>query len=756
MKTKVMLFSLIFISLIGFISADSLVIENFSDYGVDYDGNGLYDSLIITIAANFSGDYSRFEGELRDINNQTVAYVGFKLYDSQNDGNMEGYYELIAHIDGRKLYLNGADGEYTLTNMKVCQMRFTNCSLFSEEYQTASYNHTAFEIPEIIFLDILGEETPDQNNNSLYDSLNINVLVNVTEADEYRVYANLESFEGENIAEANGRFYLEQGIQNIILEFPGYAISANEINGPYHLDYFSYQSESNDDGFSYNINYTTQQYNYSEFEPPLVQIIGNFTEEAIDVNNNSLYDSLKVSFDISISEMPGELRHVDIHLTLRDENGMYVSSGREIFNENIIGIQRVEVYFPGLMIQERGLNGPYHIRAYIDVDFYDLEELEWRLENIYTTNNYTYDSFERRGAEMVAENIVERLGEVNGDGFYDLLITVPINVTEQNYYELEAEVDQLNGDYSILQYLDLGMQEITIAIYGQEIFEEEYNGYYEIEDLELAQFIGGDYENSILYYPIQGLDNYQTDFYNYTDFVVRGDVNSDGEITLADVLRIVDIILERVPEPTEFELISGDLNYDDTINIIDVVMLINKMYDTQTESIGLSSDPFEVDLREYHGNLGLEENVEYEWEIIDIDGPIKARLYGENLKIYAEENGRGTIKLELTALYNGFAVGQNILEILVKSTNVKKPKKDFKVKYPIEIKPVKITLDPEEIDPRRPGKLGEGKEVEEEQKKEIKKVEKEEVKVREEKEIKEVEKKKFNTKKKMLEGVYLK
>ena len=58
-----------------------------------------------------------------------------------------------------------------------------------------------------------------------------------------------------------------------------------------------------------------------------------------------------------------------------------------------------------------------------------------------------------------------------------------------------------------------------------------------------------------------------------------GDVNHDGEVNVADVIRVINIILAKPPEPTDFELVAGDFMTDSAINILDVVGIIRHILD---------------------------------------------------------------------------------------------------------------------------------------------------------------------------------
>jgi hypothetical protein len=53
-----------------------------------------------------------------------------------------------------------------------------------------------------------------------------------------------------------------------------------------------------------------------------------------------------------------------------------------------------------------------------------------------------------------------------------------------------------------------------------------------------------------------------------------GDVNQDGEIDVLDIVRIVNIILENDPPPTEYELWASDVNVDESTDVIDIIIIV--------------------------------------------------------------------------------------------------------------------------------------------------------------------------------------
>ncbi|MBT3251799.1 MAG: hypothetical protein HN729_02315 [Candidatus Marinimicrobia bacterium] len=61
---------------------------------------------------------------------------------------------------------------------------------------------------------------------------------------------------------------------------------------------------------------------------------------------------------------------------------------------------------------------------------------------------------------------------------------------------------------------------------------------------------------------------------------IIGDVNNDGSVDVLDIVRIVNIIVGNLPEPTGYELWAGDFNADGNLNVLDVIAIINVIIGT--------------------------------------------------------------------------------------------------------------------------------------------------------------------------------
>ena len=62
---------------------------------------------------------------------------------------------------------------------------------------------------------------------------------------------------------------------------------------------------------------------------------------------------------------------------------------------------------------------------------------------------------------------------------------------------------------------------------------------------------------------------------NLCDSSNDGDMNSDNELDILDVISILNIITLNDTNPTQEELLTADLNSDGNIDVLDIVLLVN-------------------------------------------------------------------------------------------------------------------------------------------------------------------------------------
>ena len=57
----------------------------------------------------------------------------------------------------------------------------------------------------------------------------------------------------------------------------------------------------------------------------------------------------------------------------------------------------------------------------------------------------------------------------------------------------------------------------------------------------------------------------------------KGDMEPDGDVDLSDLLRVVDILIWRPPEPSPHEQWAADMNDDDILDLFDALMIVDKL-----------------------------------------------------------------------------------------------------------------------------------------------------------------------------------
>ncbi|MBT4853075.1 MAG: hypothetical protein HON37_13535 [Candidatus Marinimicrobia bacterium] len=102
-----------------------------------------------------------------------------------------------------------------------------------------------------------------------------------------------------------------------------------------------------------------------------------------------------------------------------------------------------------------------------------------------------------------------------------------------------------------------------------------------------------------------------------------GDINNDGEINVLDIVRIVNIIMENDPLPTEDELWAADVNADTEINIQDIIIIVSVILGT-IEECSENQIICEYNLTECCSTLTEHIN---EWAIMDTLAELDTDIY---------------------------------------------------------------------------------------------------------------------------------
>jgi hypothetical protein len=144
-----------------------------------------------------------------------------------------------------------------------------------------------------------------------------------------------------------------------------------------------------------------------------------------------------------------------------------------------------------------------------------------------------------------------------------------------------------------------------------------------------------------------------------------GDANFDSDVTIEDVLTVVDFILEE-EVPTEDQFRNCDLNNDEEINIADIIMMIDIIFGGTGRTVGF--DPSEiayVDLMtdfenaqltfdiEYNGPVrGIEFEIKYDPALVKVMSPSLVN-FQENVMVSYTQKEAGVLKILAADLQGG-------------------------------------------------------------------------------------------------------
>ncbi len=233
----------------------------FSDHGVDDNGNGLFDRIII------SSDISIVDAGRYNVSVLLTADNGSVVSGNVVKDLSVGHYKLDVSFTSEEIKRLGVPGPYHVSQIQAEWLQSGVADITDVVYDlgdTLPYTMNQFERGPIEISGSSNDYGIDTNGNSKYDLLQVNVNVNVLASGFYQWSARLVDSNGNEIGLASKSGMLNTGNNAIGLSFDGKKIGLNGQNGPYVLrDLLIYGAGNslivNDVG-------TTQAYRFTAFE----------------------------------------------------------------------------------------------------------------------------------------------------------------------------------------------------------------------------------------------------------------------------------------------------------------------------------------------------------------------------------------------------------------------------------------------------------------------------------------------------------
>lgn len=289
------------------------------------------------------------------------------------------------------------------------------------------------------------------------------------------------------------------------------------------------------------------------------------SEEAIDTNNDTLIDFLKIGFEVNLSKagdytITGSLYKDSKRITHSSET-LYLESGDRVVN----------LTFSGVEIANSGEDGPYDV---VGVKLYSHNPgLVGKAENT-TTASYNSSNFQGKTASFV--EVIEDYGlDTNNNVLYNyLVVNMSLNVTQSGNYTIYGS---LHGDGGFIT----NIYETVSFGTGIQVVKLEFDGY-DIRD----RGIDGNYNFSTKIYDDnlsvvdERMNTYLTSYYRAEQFEVNmsevecGDVNCNGETNMGDAILLLNHITYGYSMCSQQK---ADMNCNDKINVGDVILILNNI-----------------------------------------------------------------------------------------------------------------------------------------------------------------------------------
>jgi len=360
--------------------------SSITEDGADVNGDGLFEWLIADV------DFLVTQAQQCYLEGSLVARGAVIASAAHSVSAVPGTSSAQLKFAGTEISASGLDGPYQL---RVVILDDNSQQIDGIDIETKPYSATTFQFPRVHLTGVFADRGVDVNDNGLFDSLSVNIGVEIDSTGDYLIAAWLRNEQGEDIAWGSQARSLIAGTHTMVVSFPGEKIYEQQKEGAYTLSYIVVSDSNNPVLFWKQDAYTTGQYAYTAFErsfPELVATTGQFSDLGIDDDGDGLYDSLAI----------------DIGLTVADSGAVWVlgrlvgAEEREIagaatsvyLTPNTAGAARL--LFDGRYIFGNRTDGPYHLRS-LHVYHVGNPDQEIVIDDAHTTSVYQYTDFELAG-----------------------------------------------------------------------------------------------------------------------------------------------------------------------------------------------------------------------------------------------------------------------------------------------------------------------------------------------------------------------
>jgi hypothetical protein len=334
---------------------DRKITGEFNDYGVDTDGDGLYNYLEVVAEVNVTkaGEY-KLGGYLQYYKEEKGYWVNIE-YNPNRTYLEAGIQSITLQFDGIEIYNTKYSGSFKV-GLSLYEIEEENW-IDGMEYYTNDYGYTDFQEPPAEFAAGFNDYGLDTGGNSLYDYLEIEKEIIVREAGNYRLRGWLKPTSGVTVDYDDNNTYLDVGLHSVKLQFYGPSIYNSEESDNFEVQLHLHDGDSGERLDS--TTNTTSYYSYTDFEGPPAEFTSGFNDYGLDTNGNSLYDYLVIEKEIIVREAG----NYQLSGRLESPSGVRIDSDSNYTYLNA-GLQSIKLQFYGPSIYNSGESGNFDVNMW--------------------------------------------------------------------------------------------------------------------------------------------------------------------------------------------------------------------------------------------------------------------------------------------------------------------------------------------------------------------------------------------------------
>ncbi|MFX1283027.1 MAG: right-handed parallel beta-helix repeat-containing protein [Promethearchaeota archaeon] len=410
----------------------------YSDRGVDIDGDGKFNQLVIDVEINVTstGSYSLYL-EINSTKNDITFSGGSWEYCNVGIQILS----VSIHVDVGLIYCYRVNTSYVVDYIRLENSDHNILDWVYTPHTTRIYNYTEFDPPTAFLTGTYSDRGVDTDGDGKFNQLVIDIEINVTSAGSYYLDLELSSTNGNITLYGESWEYCNVGIHtmSVSIHVKVGLIYYYRLNTSYVVDYITFE-----DWTRFNIlgriytPHTTRIYNYTEFNPPVAFLTGTYSDRGVDTDGDGKFNKLVI--DVEINVISADFYNLDLELSSTNGDITLLGGNEEYYN---VGTHIVSVFINVTFstVYSHQLNTSYVI-AWARL-YWDRNPI-FEVSTPYTTRVYNYTEFDLNLA-LLTGNYYDYGVDLDADGRFDeLVIDVEIDFIEAGRYTVEINLGNIN------------------------------------------------------------------------------------------------------------------------------------------------------------------------------------------------------------------------------------------------------------------------------------------------------------------------